>query len=614
MANLQKLTDIIVDVIEKLSDKQVNRKALNISETKKEFEGDYTLLVFPFAALFGKKPEDAGSLIGEELKKTSDIIEDFNVIKGFLNLTLSDSYWKNSLANIQEEKNYGSGTSTGEKVMIEYSSPNTNKPLHLGHIRNILLGWSVSRILDHAGCEVVRTQIVNDRGIAICKSMLAWQKWAGGVSPSDAGVKGDFFVGDYYVLFDKMLKEEYSQWQSTVQAEEIYRSSSAGLDKETFFSKFKNDYFNEYSSLGNEAREMLISWENKDTDTLKLWRRMNDWVLTGFDETYEKLEVRFDKTYFESETYLSGKDLVEEGLNNGVFFREQDGSVWIDLSDINMDKKIVLRSDGTSVYMTQDIGTAELRYRDFGSEKMVYVVGDEQEYHFKVLFEIMKRLGKPYARGMYHLSYGMVDLPSGKMKSREGNVVDADDLIAEVISEARNSAEERGDLNDAEESEKNEIFRLVGLAALKFFILKVNPKKRMVFNPEESVDLQGQTGPYVQNAYVRIRSILRKTDPQEDYSDYRDYSDINAYEKSIISSLEEFPAIIQQSAREFSPALLANYSYELAKKYHKFYSEFRVISAENAQARNFRINLSIAVSNVLKCAMDLLGIGMPERM
>lgn len=614
MANLQKLSDIIVDVIEKMTEKQVNRKTLNISETKKEFKGDYTLLVFPFAALFGNNPEEAGRIIGEELRKTSGIIEDYNVIKGFLNLTLSHTYWKNSLRDIIAEENYGSGNSKSEKVMIEYSSPNTNKPLHLGHIRNILLGWSVSKILEFAGYQLVRTQIVNDRGIAICKSMLSWKKWGEGTTPETSGKKGDFFVGDYYVLFDKMLKEEYFQWQNTKEAEEIFNRNSEGFDRETFFKKFKNEYFNEFSNLGHAARELLIKWEKKDSETIDLWRRMNNWVLNGFEETYNKLGVKFDKTYYESETYLSGKDLVEEGLRKAVFFREQDGSVWIDLSDIKMDKKIVLRSDGTSVYMTQDIGTAELRFKDFGAEKMVYVVGDEQEYHFKVLFEIMKRLDRPYADGMYHLSYGMVDLPTGKMKSREGNVVDADDLISEVITEARNSAEERGDLNDADESEKKEIFRLIGLAALKFFILKVNPKKRMVFNPEESVDLQGQTGPYVQNAYVRIRSIMRKTDPGEDYSDFMDYKNINEYEKSIISSLEEFPGLIEQAANEYSPALVANYAYELAKKYHKFYSEYRVIGAESTEARNFRYNLSNAVGNVLNCAMDLLGIGMPERM
>ena len=614
MNNFDKLSNLIVDAIENLTGKSVNIKSLNISATKKEFTGDYTLLVFPLSPIFGKSAEETGVMIGEELKRNSDQIVDFNIIKGFLNISLADEYWKSSLSNILLTKNFGSGIHHTDKVMVEFSSPNTNKPLHLGHIRNILLGWSVSKILDFAGYDVVKTQIINDRGIAICKSMLAWQKWGNGIKPDEINKKGDFFVGDFYVLFDKKLNEEYLKWQNSAEGKSVFNASPNNTDEKSFFSKFKNTYFNEYSRLGAEAREMLLKWEVKEPGTLDLWKNMNQWVLEGFEETYKKLEVEFDRSYLESETYLSGKDIVDEGISRSVFYSENDGSVWIDLTDIGMDKKIVLRSDGTSVYITQDIGTADLRFNDFGTEKMIYVVGDEQEYHFKVLFEIMKRLEKPYAHGMYHLSYGMVDLPSGKMKSREGNVVDADDIIAEVISEARNAAEERGELPNLSDEDKTEIYRLIGLSALKYYILKVNPKKRMVFNPEESVDLQGQTGPYIQNAYVRIKSILRKTNENEDFSDFHGYSNVNEFEKYLISSLEEYPMIVQQAANEYSPALIANYAYDLAKKYHKFYAEVRVIGAENIESRNFRVNISMAVANVLQSSMDLLGIGMPEMM
>ena len=394
--------------------------------------------------------------------------------------------------------------------MVEFSSPNTNKPLHLGHIRNILLGWSVSKILDAAGYDVITTQIVNDRGIAICKSMLAWEKWGNGITPLNSGKKGDFLVGDFYVKFNTEFLNEYTEWQKTEEAKKKFKNQEKYSDIKEFFSEYKNDYFNEYSKLGSEAREMLLKWENKDPKTMKLWKDMNSWVLTGFDETYKELGVKFTQSYFESETYILGRSIVEEGLKKNVFYKEKDGSIWVDLTDVNMDKKIVLRSDGTSLYITQDIGTAELRYKDFGTEKMIYVVGDEQEYHFKVLFEIMKRLEKPYSEDMYHLSYGMVELPTGKMKSREGKVVDADDLIHQMTLEAKANAEAKGVISDASEEERNEINRKIGMAALKFFILKVNPKRRMIFNPEESVDLQGQTGPYIQNAYVRIKSILRK--------------------------------------------------------------------------------------------------------
>ena len=600
--------------IKNLTGQEMDTGQLNISPTKKEFDGDYTLLAFPLARLFRKKPEETAAFIGEELKKISPLVTDYNVIKGFLNISLSGDFWNNMLNNIISSPHFGYADDTGEKVMVEYSSPNTNKPLHLGHIRNILLGWSISKILNAAGYEVVKTQIVNDRGIAICKSMLAWQKWGDGVTPETTGKKGDFLVGDFYVLFETKFREEYKDWQKTDEAIQVWKEKGEGKDKDKFFSEFKNEYFNTYSKLGAEARDMLRRWEEKDPAVMELWRMMNSWVLEGFDQTYKKLGVEFDKSYFESDTYILGKDIVQEGLEKGIFYKEEDGSVWIDLSDINMDKKIVLRSDGTSVYITQDMGTADLRYKDFGTNKMIYVVGDEQEYHFKVLFEILKRLERPYAKGLYHLSYGMVELTTGKMKSREGKVVDADELIKDVIEEARKSALERGELADISPEEREAIYEKIGMAALKFFILKVNPKRRMIFNPGESVDLQGQTGPYIQNAYVRIMSIMRKAQNFNLKDDFSGYNAINEYEKMLLSTLQGFPAVIKQAAEDYEPSHVANFAYDLAKKYHKFYSEIRVLNAETEDAKQFRLALSKAVADTLATAMDLLGISMPERM
>ncbi len=610
---MYKLKKDISEAINILTGKDIQAESLTLTPTKKEFEGDYTLLAFPLARYFGKKPEDAAEIIGDYLKNNLEIIEDYNVIKGFLNLSFTDKYWHTSLNEMISNQNYGKGEHKSKKVMVEYSSPNTNKPLHLGHIRNILLGWSVSQVLEKAGYDVIKTQIVNDRGIAICKSMLAWQKWGKGVTPESSGKKGDFLVGDFYVLFDKKFNDEYLEWQNSDIALDIYKENGKEISKEKFFNNYKNEYFNKFSILGAEAREMLLKWEQKDEEVIKLWEMMNGWVLQGFEETFDKLGVYFDKSYFESQTYQSGKSIVDEGLRKSVFYKQSDGSVWINLEDAGMDKKLVLRSDGTSVYITQDMGTADLRFKDFGTEKMIYVVGDEQEYHFKVLFEIMKRLERPYARDMYHLSYGMVELPTGKMKSREGKVVDADDLIAEVINEAEKSAKERGELENTTKEERGEIYEKIGMAALKFFILKVNPKRRMIFNPEESVDLQGQTGPYIQNAFVRIKSILRKTEKTET-KNFDNYKEINKYEKSLISTLSGYPDIIQQAANELEPSLIANFAYDLAKKYHKFYSEIRVLGAKNIEAKNFRIALSNMVADILEDAMNLLGIKMPERM
>ncbi len=614
MSALNKLKIEISEAIKKLTQQKIDPESLTISSTRKEFIGDYTLLVFPLIRHFGKKPEEVGQLIGEELKSNSEIVNDFNTIKGFLNLSFSPQYWTNTLQDIQSTPDFGRGKAKDKKVMVEFSSPNTNKPLHLGHIRNILLGWSVSKIMDAAGYEVITTQVVNDRGIAICKSMLAWKKWGDGITPENSNRKGDFLVGDFYVKFNTEFNNEYAKWQKTKTAQTIFINQNKYENENDFFADYKNDYFNDYSKLGKEAREMLLKWENKDPKTMELWKKMNNWVLTGFDETYKELGVSFTKSYFESKTYILGRKIVEEGLKNNVFYTEKDGSVWADLTDVNMDKKIVLRSDGTSLYITQDIGTAELRYKDFKTEKMIYVVGDEQEYHFKVLFEIIKRLNRPYADDMYHLSYGMVELPTGKMKSREGKVVDADDLIKEMAMEAKTNAEEKGIIDDSNDEERDEIYRKIGMAALKFFILKVNPKRRMIFNPEESVDLQGQTGPYIQNAYVRVKSILRKSEGTYDLNGYFNYIDCNSHEKSLITTLSEFPYTIQQAASEYEPSLIANYVYDLAKKYHKYYSDIRILGTDKQDARNFRIALSHTVAQTLKKGMDLLGIQMPERM
>lgn len=586
-----------------------------ISPTRKEFEGDFTIVVFPFTRLFKKKPEEIAQLIGEEMSSISPEIVGYNVVKGFLNLKLDSSIWASNLDAFHELQLTSSLATNGKKVMVEFSSPNTNKPLHLGHIRNILLGWSTCQILEAAGYEVIKTQIVNDRGIAICKSMLAWQKFGEGKTPDSENVKGDHFVGQYYVLFEAKFQEEYLEWQSTSAADDVFSQRvDKEEDRETFFKSYKNNYFNKFSTLGREARLMLQSWENGDPKTVDLWRRMNDWVYGGFDETYGKLGVDFDKIYHESETYLLGKAMVEEGLKKKVFYPEADGSVWADLSDVGMDKKIVLRSDGTSVYITQDLGTAQVRYEEFGMDKAVYVVADEQDYHFQVLFELLKRLGKPFANDLHHLNYGMVDLPTGKMKSREGTVVDADDLIADVIDEARKGAGERGELDGLTKEEQEDIYRKIGMGALKFFILKVNPKRRMTFDPKESVDMQGQTGPYIQNAYVRIQSVLNKRAEDRIDADIKSYTDPSEIECDIVKELYAYPDRVIDAAENLDPSEIANYLYNLAKQYHRFYHDHRILTAESEEAKVFRLRLSECVAETLAAGMRLLGIEMPQKM
>lgn len=604
----------VIRGVEALYQHEITPKQITLNSTRKEFDGDYTVVVFPFTRMAKKKPEQIGEELGRFLVEHVEEITNFNVIKGFLNLTVSDDYWQSFLFDMAAQSDYGRHPRNGQRVMVEFSSPNTNKPLHLGHIRNILLGWSTAQILEAAGYDVVRVQIVNDRGIAICKSMLAWQRFGEGSTPESTNTKSDHFVGKYYVLFEQKFQEEYRAWQQGPEGLAAYREKAKeDQDEIAFFKSFKNTYFNEHSALGAEAKDMLRQWEAGDPQTIALWKRMNNWVYEGFDITYDRLGVSFDKLYYESETYLLGKDAIEQGLQDGVFYQKEDGSVWIDLTDAKLDHKLVLRSDGTSVYMTQDIGTAQLRYQDFPVDKMVYVVADEQDYHFKVLFEIMKRLGAPYAEGMYHLSYGMVDLPTGKMKSREGTVVDADDLMHEVIEEARQNAQERGTLTEVTAEEQSAIIRQVGLAALKFFIIKVQPRKRMTFDPKESVDMQGQTGPYVQNAYVRIQSVLRKAGSW-DLAFAKKYQQLETAEKDLIANLFAFPEVIRLAAEEYDPSTVANFCFDLAKAYHRFYHDYSILRAESEEAKAFRLVLSQGIAQVLQQGMYLLGIDMPARM
>ncbi|TVR80420.1 MAG: arginine--tRNA ligase [Saprospirales bacterium] len=595
---------------------EIESSKFQFTPTKKEFDGDYTLVVFPLVRHMKKKPEECGEIIGQYLLERSDYVEAFNVVKGFLNLSLSTTFWRESLELVSDPEKLTYPDTNKGKLVLEYSSPNTNKPLHLGHIRNILIGWSMYRILQRVGYEVIKTQIVNDRGVAICKSMLAWKKFAGGETPESSGKKGDHLIGEYYVTFDKALKEEYEQWQTGAEAEKIFREKNDGkIDRNAFFKKWKNEYFNEKSQLGAEVRQMLRDWEDGDPNVIALWEKMNAWVYAGFDETYAGLGVDFDKTYFESDTYKLGKDIVEEGLQKGIFYKMEDGSIWVDLSDSGMDQKLLLRSDGTSVYITQDLGTARIRYEDYKMGSMVYVVGNEQDYHFQVLFEVLKLLGEPYADGLLHLSYGMVDLPTGKMKSREGTVVDADDLMAEVVEIAAANVEDRGAMDELSEEERREAIRRIGMGALKFQLLKVNPKKRMVFNPEESVDLQGHTGPYIQNAYVRILSVLRKAgDFDQDHLSTQDYFRISGDERELIQMLLSYREVIERAAGEFDPAHLAGFSYQLARAYHRFYHDHQIIRAESEAARNFRLKLSVAVAAALEDSLSLLGIAMPVRM
>ena len=560
----------------------------NLQETRKEFDGQITVVTFPITRFSKKSPEVTGEELGVYLQNSIPEVAAFNVIKGFLNVSISDSYWINSL---EQAGNY-QPISNGKKVMVEYSSPNTNKPLHLGHVRNNLLGYSVAEILAASGYEVIKANLVNDRGIHICKSMLAWQKFGRGETPESSGLKGDHLVGKYYVLFDKAYKAEQEVLVAQGKTEEEAKKQAP---------------------LIVEAQAMLQAWEAGDETVLSLWKTMNTWVYAGFEQTYTTLGVDFKKYYYESNTYLLGKDSIEEGLKKGVFFKKPDNSIWIDLTADGLDEKLVLRADGTSVYITQDLGTAQLKYDDFGMDESIYVVGNEQDYHFKVLFLILEKLGKNWARGLYHLSYGMVDLPSGKMKSREGTVVDADDLLAEMVATAKQRTEELGKVEGFTEEEKTNLYQMIGLGALKYFLLKVEPKKRLLFDPNESIDFQGNTGPFIQYTHARIQSVLNKANFRANAK--TNFSGaLTSSERDVLVCLSQYPAMLQAAAQEHSPALVANYTYELAKLYNKFYHEEIILKLEDEVLKNFRLALSAATAKTIKKAMSLLGIQVPDKM
>jgi len=616
MSIVSTLQNAVAQAVTELYGEPTEPAKVQVNTTPSGFTGDYSVVIFPFVKIAKKAPDAAAAEIGAYLQQHVPQVKTHNVVKGFLNLEIADSYWHDFLQNAASAADYGRQPRTGRKVMVEYSSPNTNKPLHLGHIRNILLGWSCANILEAVGNEVVKVQIVNDRGVAICKSMVSWRKFAEGKTPESTGIKPDHFVGDWYVFFETKTREEYATWQLTEEAQTFCASKKKGTQTEAdFFKDYKNKWFNERSALGAEVREMLLLWEAHDPATLDLWRQMNGWVYAGFDKTYGDLGVAFDKLYYESDTYLLGKEIVDDGLAKGVFFKKDDGSVWVDLTDAGHDQKIILRADGTSVYITQDLGTARMRYHDFGCDGCVYVVADEQNYHFQVLFETLKRLGEPYADGLHHLSYGLVELPTGRMKTREGTVVDADDLIAEVIRLAHEQAGERGEIEGVSAADKAENMRRVGMGALKFFITKVHPKRKMIFNPEESVDLQGQTGPYIQYSYVRINGLMQRVEREGiDLSSASAYSNIQPQEKDLLVALHDYPNTVLAAAREYDPSLVANFCYDLAKKYHRFWHDLSVFSADTPEARAFRLTLSRSVGQVLRSGMGLLGVEMPERM
>ena len=591
------LGTVVADAVKTLYGLETEVDQIQLQKTKKEFEGDLTVVIFPFVKAARKSPEQTGTEIGEFLIQKNSVVSKYNVIKGFLNLSISKSYWLETLNKIHKEKTFGikPATDDSELMMIEYSSPNTNKPLHLGHVRNNLLGHSIAEIQKANGWKVIKTNIVNDRGIHICKSMLAWKLFGDGETPESSGLKGDHLVGKYYVVFDKAYKAEIKELIEKGLSEEEAKKSAP---------------------LILEAQKMLLAWENNDPEVRHLWEMMNGWVYAGFDKTYQQMGVSFDKIYYESETYLEGKGKVEEGLKTGVFYRREDGSVWADLTGDGLDEKLLLRADGTSVYMTQDIGTAKLRYDDYPINKMVYVVGNEQNYHFQVLSILLDKLGFEWGKNLVHFSYGMVELPEGKMKSREGTVVDADDLMTEMIDTARETSQELGKLDNCTPEEIETIARMVGLGSLKYFILKVDPRKNMTFNPKESIDFNGNTGPFIQYTHARIKSVLRKaTETGIDFSSMNNVDlEISEKESYLIQLITEFPAIVREAGEEFSPALIANYIYELVKEYNQFYHDFSILKEENPSLKQFRLILSETIASVIKTGMGLLGIDVPERM
>lgn len=602
----EQITTAALAAVKELYGADVPTQMIQLQKTKANFEGNLTLVTFPLLKTSRKNPEETAKEIGAYLKDNCNAISDYNVVKGFLNLVIAPAAWIGLLNDIHANEKFGEKQVTADSplVMVEYSSPNTNKPLHLGHVRNNLLGWSLSKIMEANGYKVVKTNIVNDRGIHICKSMLAWQKWGNGITPEQAGKKGDHLIGDFYVAFDKHYREELATLTAQFQQE--------GLDEEAAKAKAEQE-----SPLMKEAHDMLVKWEANDPEVRALWKMMNDWVYAGFDETYKALGVGFDKIYYESNTYLEGKKKVEEGLAKGLFIRKEDNSVWADLTNEGLDQKLLLRSDGTSVYMTQDIGTADMRFKDFPIDKMIYVVGNEQNYHFQVLSILLDRLGFKWGKGLVHFSYGMVELPNGKMKSREGTVVDADDLVASMIQNARTLSEDKvNKLEDITEEEKNNIARIVGMGALKYFILKVDARKNMLFNPEESIDFNGNTGPFIQYTYARIRSILRKANAQgiNIPATVEANAPLNEKEIALIQKMNDFGAAVAQAGVDYSPSGIANYCYELTKEFNQFYHDYSILNADTEDEKTTRLVLAQNVAKVIKNGMELLGIEVPERM
>jgi len=590
------LSQSISEALQALFSVPVDAGQIALQPTRKEFAGSFTFVTFPYTRQVGKGPEQIGQALGEYLKENAPVVRGFNVVKGFLNLEVEEKEWLRLFRSLMQDEQYGQGAPSGRNVMVEYSSPNTNKPLHLGHLRNNFLGYATSEILKANGHEVMMVNLVNDRGIHICKSMLAYDKFGAGETPESSGLKGDHLVGKYYVLFDKAYK---------AQVDEL---AAQGMDKEEAKKK---------APLMLQAQEMLLKWEQDDPAVVDLWKKMNGWVYAGFQETYRNIGVGFDKFYYESQTYMLGKERVEEGLQKEVFFKKPDGSVWVDLTDEGLDEKLLLRADGTSVYITQDLGTAELKYSDFPYDQSVYVVADEQNYHFQVLTATLKKLGKPYANGIYHLSYGMVDLPSGKMKSREGTVVDADELVQEMIETARQQTEELGKIEGFTPEQAKELYHTLAMGALKYFLLKVDPKKRMLFNPQESIDFRGNTGPFIQYSHARISAILRKAAEMGitvDVAAFDGVEHLHETEQEVIIQLVNYPAVVKEAGSLFAPSVIANYAYELAKAYNRFYQEVSIFNETDEQARNFRIALSAMVARFIRNSMSLLGIDVPERM
>ncbi len=594
---------------------------VSFEKTNPNFAGDLTLVVFPFLRFSKKKPEDTATDIGEFLQQNVSEISGYNIVKGFLNIELSNEYWLNVAETIAKEGTKIPAIGQGQKVVVEYSSPNTNKPLHLGHVRNNVLGYSYCKILEANGYQVVKNNLVNDRGIHICKSMLAWQKWGNQETPETTGIKGDHLVGKYYVEFETKFQGEYQDWIESAEGKSHFDSFSSSpaankLRKENedlakgFKSEYKNTYFNKQSLLGAEVKSMLQKWEDGNDEVITLWKKMNGWVYAGFDTTYKRLGVSFDKIYYESDTYLLGKAMVKDGLASGAFYQKPDGSVWVDLTADGLDEKIVQRADGTSVYITQDIGTADLKYQDFKMDKFIYVVGNEQDYHFKVLQLILKKLNKPYADGLFHLSYGMVDLPQGKMKSREGTVVDADELMEEVVSTAQKQTEELGKTEGMSAGELTDLYETLGMGALKYYLLKVDAKKRMLYDPKESIDFQGNTAPFIQYTYTRIASLLRATDDVV----FAKPNELNGEEKNLIVLLNSYPEAVNNAATNYNPSEIANAVYEIAKAYNKFYHEHSILGAKDSNDRNFRISLSKMCGDTIKNGFGLLGISVPEQM